>query len=100
MPQRRELAGRERVIDRFEHPERSVGSIAGHLSQRGRRNRSVSLPVCTECLVNDLAEVIQQISHALEAEQRGGTTTFLTNMQHAAQHLETPIQHGKRAFTW
>ncbi len=58
------------------------------------------LPVCTECLVDDLAEVIRQIAQALEAEQRSGRTTLLANMQRAAQHLETPIQHGKRPFAW
>jgi hypothetical protein len=58
------------------------------------------LPVCPECLVDDLAEVIERIAKALEAEHRGGATTLVANMQRAAKHLEAPVQHAKRPFTW
>jgi hypothetical protein len=58
------------------------------------------LPVCIECLVDDLDAAIENIAVLLENEQTTGGTALRDNMQNAAQVIHTPAMHNTNPFAW
>lgn len=57
-------------------------------------------PVANNCLVRDLARVLDIIADELKAENAVRGTALLTNMQKAAQYLRQTVTDAKNPFSW
>jgi hypothetical protein len=71
-----------------------------HLTPHVGKRTIDYFPVANNCLVRDLARVLDIIVGELKAEEAAGGTNLLTNMQDAAKYLRKTTTDPKNPFSW